>query len=92
MLVALYFNAFTFDRLEQRRNPNAGSRAVVRKSPPRMAAGHLLMRCRQFLAVPRPRSYVQVLVATASVVFSVYMYMRTSGGPDILPALPGAPS
>jgi hypothetical protein len=43
---------------------------------------------RHVFAAPRPRSYVQVLMATASVMFSIYMYVRSGTEPGQLPISP----
>jgi len=58
---------------------------VQKKKP---TYGHILGGWRHMLVVPRPRSYVQVLMATASVMFSIYMYVRSGAEPGQLPIAP----
>ncbi|XP_059473716.1 TBC1 domain family member 20 [Neocloeon triangulifer] len=69
---------------ELRFNPPPKAKAVVKKKPPTK----YLFGLRNILAVRRPTSYVQMFVATASVMFSLYMYMRTGAEQGQLPIAP----
>jgi hypothetical protein len=64
---------------------NPPVRQIKKKIPP---TNPFFGGWRHAFAAPRPRSYVQMLMATASVMFSIYMYVRSGAEPGQLPITP----
>ncbi|XP_065334641.1 TBC1 domain family member 20 [Cloeon dipterum] len=68
----------TLREYQMRNNPPVRAKPVVRKKPSPYS----------YFGWPRPSTYVQMVFATASVMFSIYMYMKAGGESGTLPIAP----